>query len=102
MSEKAFDYWDFFAKDAARTGSAMYARFAEGVRGDAELRGIAALAKPGQPHANLLFAAVHFLLLRGAQHPLRAFYPNLNDGHIEGGDPFPAFRDFVHRPSRAT
>ncbi len=95
MSEKASDYWDFFAKDAARTGSAMYARLAEGVGSDTELRGLAALAKPGQPHANLLFAAVHFLLLRGAQHPLRAYYPNLNDGHIKAGDPFPAFRDFV-------
>ena len=95
MSEKTFDYWHFFAQDAARTGSALYARLAEGVGGDEELRSLAALAKPGQPHANLLFAAVHFLLLRGAGHPLRAFYPDLNGGRPAEGDPFPAFRDFV-------
>ncbi len=92
MSEKPFDYWDFFAADARRTGSQLYARLSEGVRDDAQLRSLTAHAKPGQPHANLLFAAVHFLLLRGAEHPLREFYPDL--GGTKEGDPFPAFRDF--------
>jgi hypothetical protein len=40
-----------------------------------------------------LFAAVHFLLLRGADHPLRQFYATL--GGTAKGDPFPAFDDFV-------
>jgi len=57
------------------------------------LTALAARAQPGQPHANLLFAAVHFLLLRGAGHPLRNFYATL--GGMERGDAFPAFRDFV-------
>lgn len=97
MSEKTFDYWQFFADDARRTGSELYARLSEGVRDDAGLRAMCVNAKPGQPHANLLFAAVHFLLLRGAQHPLRGFYPDL--GGTNTGDPFPAFRDFclMHR-----
>jgi hypothetical protein len=97
MSGKKLDYWQFFADDARRTGSALYARLSEGVRDDPELRALVAHAKPGQPHANLLFGAVHFLLLRGAVHPLRAFYPDL--GGTKDGDPFPAFRDFclAHR-----
>jgi hypothetical protein len=95
MSERSLDYWAFFAEDARRTGSALYARLAQGTGGDDELRALAAHAKPGQPHANLLFAAVHFLLLRGAQHRLRGFYPDLNNGRTEDGDPFLAFRDFV-------
>jgi hypothetical protein len=95
MSGKPVDYWDFFAADAKRTGSEIYARLAGGVGGDEELRELAARAKPGQPHANLLFAAVHFLLLRGAQHRLRDFYPDLNGGHTKPGDPFPVFQDFV-------
>jgi len=77
---------------------------AEGVGRDAELRAFAATAKKGQPHANILFAAVHFLLLRGAQHPLRRFYPDLNDWKTaDGEDPFPAFKDFVesHRAELA-
>lgn len=97
MSEKTFDYWHFFADDARRTGSEIYGRLAEGVGGDQELRAMCAHAKPGQPHANLLFAAVHFLLLRGVEAPLREFYPDM--GGTNKGDPFPAFRDFclAHR-----
>jgi hypothetical protein len=46
---------------------------------------------------------VHYFLLRGAQHPLRRFYPNLNNGDPVDGDPFPHFRDFVetHREELA-
>jgi hypothetical protein len=103
MSE-SFDYWEYFVGEALRANSPLYARFAEGVGQDAELRAFAATAKKGQPHANILFAAVHFLLLRGAQHPLRRFYSDLNDWKsVEDEDPFPAFRDFVesHRAELA-
>jgi hypothetical protein len=102
--EKPFDYWEFFVGEAQRANSPLYARYAEGVGGDAGLREFAATAKKGQPHANILFASAHFLLLRGAQHPLRRFYPNLNGGAVvEGEDPFPHFRDFVlsHRAELA-
>jgi hypothetical protein len=74
----------------------LYARLAEGVGADAQLRAFAETRLPGQPAANILFAAVHYLLLRGDTHPLRDFYPNLNDGCAVGeGDPFAAFHDFV-------
>ncbi|HWA03764.1 MAG TPA: DUF2332 domain-containing protein [Rhizomicrobium sp.] len=95
MNAPGFDYWAFFAADARRTGSPLYARLAEGVGGDGELKALAALARPGQPHANLLLGAVHFLLLRGAQHPLRRHYPDLGGGARAGEDPFPPFRDFA-------
>lgn len=95
MRGKELDYWEFFAAEAKRTGSELYAQLASVLGRDAELRSLAALAKPGQPHANLLFAAVHFLLLRGACHPLRDFYPDLNGGLAKDGDAFAAFRDFV-------
>ncbi|MBN9567875.1 MAG: DUF2332 domain-containing protein [Alphaproteobacteria bacterium] len=94
MASGNVDYWAFFADDARRTGSALYARLAQGVCGDDQLRALAAHAKTGQPHANVLFAAVHFLLMRGAQHPLHDFYPDFNGGHMADGDPFPPFRDF--------
>jgi hypothetical protein len=100
MSGEKTDYWSFFSVDAKRNGSLLYARLAEGVRDDEELKKIAARAKPGQPHANVLFGAVHFLLLRGAQHGLRSFYPDLNNGRMADGDPYPKFRDFclTHLP----
>ncbi len=97
MSERPRDgseeYWDFFTREAAALNAHLYVRFAPGVKGDPELRALAAHAQPGQPHANTFFAAVHYLLLRGAQHPLRDFYPNLVKT-VASGDPFPAFRDF--------
>jgi hypothetical protein len=95
MSDKPFDYWDFFTGEARRADSPLYVRLSEGVRDNPQLRAFAAQAKKGQPHANILFGAVHYLLLRGADHPLRAFYPNLNNGTRAIGDPLPHFIDFV-------
>ncbi len=98
MSEqKSFDYWDFFAGEAERSGAPLYVRLSQGVGGDPELRAFAGSVRKGQPPANVLFAAVHYLLLRGAQHPLRRFYRNLNGKPVEGEDPFPDFRDFLWR-----
>ncbi|MBS0275888.1 MAG: DUF2332 domain-containing protein [Proteobacteria bacterium] len=97
MTGKPFDYWDFFTSEAKRADSPLYVRLSEGVRDNPELRAFAAQAKKGQPHANILFGAVHYLLLRGADHPLRAFYPNLNGGTRIEGDPFPHFIDFAGR-----
>lgn len=99
MSDRQLDYWTFFARDAEKNGSPLYARIIGGVSGDKDLKAMAAHAKHGQPYANMLLGAVHFLLLRGAEHPLRRFYPDLNREGAEDGDPFPAFRDFclVHR-----
>ena len=96
MSAKAIDYWTFFAGDARRTGSPLYARLAEGIGSDAELKVLAARARVGQPHANMILGAVHFLLLRGADHPLKRFYGTLGGtATVENEDPFPDFRDFV-------
>ncbi|HEY5338563.1 MAG TPA: DUF2332 domain-containing protein [Rhizomicrobium sp.] len=96
MSDKAFDYWEFFIGEARRANSPLYARYAQGVKDDAGLRELASHVRNGQPPANILFGAVHFLLLRGAQHPLRRFYPNLNGGAAAGDeDPFSHFQDFV-------
>jgi len=99
------DYWAFFAEDALRTsGTRLYSRFSEGVGGDAELREFASHVKKGQPRANILFGAVHFLLLRGDQHPLRKFYATCGGTvRAEDEDPFPLFRDFVvqHRDAIA-
>jgi hypothetical protein len=97
LSEQAFDYWAFFMTDAKKAGSPLYARLAEGVGGDDELKTLASRARPGQPHANLLLGAVHFLLLRGARHPLARHYPDLGGGTVDGEDPFPLFKDFVER-----
>jgi hypothetical protein len=102
MAEGYRDYWDFFAKDARRTGSVLYARLAQAIGGDEAMKALAARARPGQPHANLLLGAVHFLILRGARYPLARFYPTVGGTvSAEAEDPYPDFRDFVaqHRAS---
>jgi len=96
VSDKPIDYWDFFIADAERIGSPLYARFAGGIRADADLKALAERAKKGQPPANMMLGAVHYLLLRGTDHPLRRHYRDL-DGHPpEGEDPFPVLKDFVN------
>lgn len=96
MNDKPFDYWDFFIADAKKIQAPLYARLGEGIREDEELKALAARAKPGQPHGNMILGAVHFLLLRGADHPLRNHYRDLGGRAPEGEDPFPLFRDFVN------
>jgi hypothetical protein len=96
MSDKPFDYWNFFVDEAKRADSPLYARYAEGVGGNEDLRAFAAQARKGQPPANMLFGAVHYLLLRGAPHPLRRFYSHLGGTvRVEDEDPVPDFIDFV-------
>lgn len=98
MSDKPFDYWAFFAADALKTGSLLYSRLSAGIGGDETLKALAARGKPGQPHANLILAAVHFLLLRGADHPLKRFYATVGGtARAEGEDPFPTFKGFVEK-----
>ncbi len=75
--------------------SPLYGQLAVGIAGDANLLLIAAGARAG-PVPNLFLAAVHFLLLQGAAHPLAEFYPDLagRAARAPDDDPFPLFRAF--------
>jgi hypothetical protein len=99
MSEVSFDYWEFFLAETRRSKAPLYEAFTRGVAKDNKLKDLAQSVRPGQPPANVLFAAVHYLLLRGRDHELRRHYPNLNDG--KGSQSidraFPLFRDFVRQ-----
>jgi hypothetical protein len=99
MSEqKSFDYWDYFLRECERADAPLYTAVIRGVGQDGALKEIASHVKPGQPMANVLLAAVHFLLLRGAEHPLRRLYPNLNGGRrVADADAFATFKDFVDK-----
>ncbi len=75
-------------------GSPLYARLVEVIAGDPELLRIVNRIEH-LPRPNMVFAAVHYLLLKGADHPLALFYPSLV------ADPRPleevdsTFREFV-------
>ncbi|MYE82165.1 MAG: DUF2332 family protein [Gammaproteobacteria bacterium] len=74
--------------------SPLYAELSYAVSESPELLALAAHTRPRQPPPNMLFGAVQYLLLRGAEHPLAAHYP------IVSGEPRPMkpaagdFRDF--------
>ncbi|MBL6852281.1 MAG: DUF2332 domain-containing protein [Alphaproteobacteria bacterium] len=98
MSGGHTDYWDFFAQDALKTGGVLYSKLAAGIGADEELKALAGRARPGQPHANLILAAVHFLLLRGADDPLKRFYATVGGPvSADAEDPMPDFRAFVQK-----
>ena len=84
-----------FADQECGDYAPFYAHLARGIAHDPELLTIAAHTRPGQQAPNLLLAAVHDLLLRGADHALAAFYPSV--AHlmtVPPGDPMPALRSF--------
>ena len=66
---------DRFARFAARecAKSPLYEALARGTSGDHELLELAAQGRSG-PKPNLFLAAVHYLLLAGADHSLAAYY----------------------------
>lgn len=77
--------------------SPLYQALCPAVAENRELLGLLTLRRPGQQASFLLLAAVHYLLLDGAEHRLRAYYPSLTPN--PGGDPsdaVPAFFDFCH------
>ena len=84
----------FARVEAMELSSPLYAELAYAVSEDPELLAIAARTRPRQPPPNMLFGAVQYLLLRGAEHALGEHYP------IVSGTPRPlepaagAFRDF--------
>ena len=90
-----------FATLEARGSSPLYERLALGVAEDEELLALAAQGREEQPAPNLLFAAVHLLLLSGVHDDLAAFYPSVTESALATGDPFPYFRRFCHEHADA-
>lgn len=82
----------FAASPLHFAGSPLYSRVGQVVAGDERLLAVAAQARAGQIPSNLLFASVHYLLLRDPAHELAAWYPSL--GGTAEGDPGPAFTAF--------
>jgi hypothetical protein len=81
-----------FAQGAARDGAVTYDAICRGIAEDPDVLALIGEAPVRQRRPNLLLAAVHFLLLGGASHPLAAYYDTVQsmagrDGAGAGGDP---------------
>jgi hypothetical protein len=88
------DFENFAKKEGKAYFSPIYAHLAREIIKDPEVGAIATYARPGQPRPNLFFAAVHYLLLRGVQHPLAHFYPSLVSSPRPLEEIYPVFRAF--------
>jgi hypothetical protein len=87
-----------FAKLCDRA-SPLYAGLSRRVAKNAALRALVARGTVRQPPPNLLFGAVHFLLLNGEQHRLAEFYPSVG-GRCAPAGAYAAFADFCRRFER--
>jgi hypothetical protein len=94
------DHFRAFAATVERDGGTTYPAICRGVADDPEVLGLLALAPLPQRRPLLILAAVHFLLLDGADHPLASYYDTV--AAVRGcarktdlaGDVVTAFRDF--------
>ncbi|MFT3811464.1 MAG: DUF2332 domain-containing protein [Micropepsaceae bacterium] len=96
------DYWRYFAREAAKGGDCpLYELVANAIADDPAMQAVTGAARPGQPPANMLFAAVHDTLLAGADHELRLYYSHLlKDGETvrtPDAGTYAVFGDFVAR-----
>jgi hypothetical protein len=88
-------HFEHFATREFPSVSPLYERLSLAISTDQEMLALATHAS-SRPVPNLLLGAVHFLLLRGAEHSLAAFYPDINSAPITDADPYPAFRSFCN------
>lgn len=95
------DYWTYFAGEAERGRSPLYAELARIVGNQDHLKALAGKVRKGQPPANMLFGAVHYLLLRGTDHPLAEYYPSVRSDGRPLGSLAQMFEDFCRRHEAA-
>jgi hypothetical protein len=93
-SEKLSEVFERFARDEFHSSSPLYERLSNAIAHDAELLALAAHCRKGERIPNLVFGAVHYLLLTGISHPLRRFYKSLGGCFAGREDPLPDFRSF--------
>src|SRR2546427_12877825 len=93
--DRAAESFRYYADTIYPGRSPLYVSLAKRVAEDPELLEAAAPAWEKNALPNLLFAAVHFLLLKGERHQLAAFYPSLNNVPQHYDDFSLYFRIFV-------
>lgn len=84
-----------FATECSTTP--LYFHLSHKIAEDPELLELAAFTKDKQPLPNMLFAAVHYLLLNDAPHELVDFYPNIKTTNRPIEEVFPIFKAFCEK-----
>jgi hypothetical protein len=89
------EIFELFAR-SARDSSPLYEHLARRVATDDGLLAMAADVRPRHLQPHLLFAAVHYLLLKGAPSELRRAYASVGGTSPFAADVFRHFRSFCH------
>lgn len=94
MSSELAAVWSWYAENIFRDYSPLYAQVARTVAANDDVLALLQEAPPRSHQPNVLLAAVHYLLLGGLDHPLRAVYAGESSA-----DPGPLFVDvcLAHR-----
>lgn len=83
-----------FAEKECKGSSKLYEFLATEIAQDDALLEICTFTLNGQPVPNLLFGAVHYLLLKGNEHKLKDYYPSIVVQSKPHKDSFIYFKDF--------
>lgn len=83
-----------FAKFECAGSSELYEFLSLKAAQDEEILELCTNAHEGQPVPNLLFGAVHHLLLKGTPHVLKNFYPSITKQPKQLKDSFEPFKNF--------
>ncbi|MCG8353782.1 MAG: DUF2332 domain-containing protein [Chloroflexales bacterium] len=83
-----------YAGDGGTNSSPLYAALSAAIANDPAILALVQHADRHTQVSNLLFAAVHDLLLAGADHLLRAFYASLTQNPGLPAEAYPVFRAF--------
>jgi hypothetical protein len=98
--------FEFFARSQCEGRSPTYARLSRAVAADPALLELVNAAPPDQRRPSLFFAAIQYLLLRGAASGdivgnIAAWYPSVSGRAVPAGDPVPALRRFCREHAAA-
>jgi len=87
-----------FAVLECKGSSQLYEYLSLKIAEDKDILELASHSKEGQPVPNLLFGAVHYLLLKGKTHSLKEFYPSIVDEPRNDVDEsYKYFKDFCEQ-----
>ncbi|WP_175477899.1 DUF2332 domain-containing protein [Halobacillus alkaliphilus] len=100
LNSKLVSIYRTFAQEECRGVSRLYEVLARNIAEDEEVLKLSEKAKEGQPVPNLLFGAVHYLLLQGRPHKLKHFYRSMTDQPKDPENSFPCFKNFCRLYSK--
>lgn len=80
--------------EECKGSSELYEFLSSQIADDERLLELAAHVREGQPGPNMLFGAVHHLLLQESDHDLKYYYPSMSESPENRKNSFASFKDF--------